>query len=330
MPHFFKKFIFVLAVILVLPICSSCRNIDKNTEYTSVELFAMDTLISIKAYGKNAEKALDAAGAEIRRIEKLFSVTDVGSEIYRLNAEKEIVASDEVADLIALSLDISAQTDGAFDISVYPFSILYGFTREEYRVPEQAELESALEYVDYKKISLQGNKIEIPIGASVDLGAIAKGYCGDRVAAILEQNGVSSAVISIGGNVRLLGSKNDNTDYTIAIRNPNGEGFIGSVDVSNCSVVTSGSYQRYFEIDGVKYHHIIDPKTGLCADSGLLSVTVICENGALADALSTAFFVAGQKSAEDYCHNHPDVCAVLVDENENVFVIGDVDFTAIS
>ncbi len=327
MPQILKKISLILAVFILLPICTACRNTQNSSEYSSVEIFAMDTVISIKAYGKNAEKALDAATAEIHRIEKLFSTTDSESEIYRLNTEKTLTLSDEVADLLALSLDISNQTNGAFDISVYPLVTLYGFTKGEYRVPKQSELENALEYVGYKKISVQKSKVNLLSGASVDLGAIAKGYCGDRVAEVLKQNGVFSAVISIGGNVRLLGNKPYADGYTIAIRNPSGDGYIGSVTVSDCSVVTSGAYQRYFEIDGVKYHHIIDPKTGLCADSGILSATVICENGAVADALSTAFFVAGKESAEEFCRKHPEVCAVLVDKTNNIFLIGNVDFT---
>lgn len=331
MPQFFRKIFLALFLALTLSVYAACQSSDNGeTGFDTVEIFAMDTVISIKAYGTNTEKALDAAVQEIYRLEKLFSVTEKDSEIYKLNSLKSITASDEVVNLFTLSQEISAKTDGAFDISVYPLVSLYGFTKGEYRVPEQSELEAALGCVGYEHILIQGDKIEIPSGAGVDLGAIAKGYCGDRVAAVLEQNDVSSAVISIGGNVRLLGQKPDADGYSIAIRDPNDtQEYIGSVTVSDCSVVTSGSYQRYFEENGRIYHHIIDPKTGLCADSGLSSVTVICKDGATADALSTAFFVMGQEQAEQYCRQTDEISAIFVSDNKEISVIGEVDFTPV-
>lgn len=323
-----SKFFCLLAALPII-LLSSCTAQNNANEYKTIEFFAMDTFISIRAYGDNAENALNLAKDEIVRIERLFSVTDQNSEIYRLNHEKSAEVSPEVVDLISFSNHISQKTDGAFDISIYPLVSLYGFTLGDYHVPSEAEIASALENVGYSNINIDENTVTIGEGMSLDMGAVAKGYCADAAAQILSDNGVKSAVISIGGNIKLLGDKNG-AYFSVAVRDPaNEQEYIGSINAKDRAVVTSGSYQRYFEENGIKYHHIIDPQSGFCADSGLISVTVICADSAEADALSTAFFVAGADFAEQYCAENPDVSAVLVDNNNCVSVIGDVDFEPI-
>lgn len=319
----------LLPAFLLIFLLISCSGAKTADNAKSIEFFAMDTFISIKAYGENAENALNLAKQEVLRIEKMFSVTDENSEIYQLNQEKSLELSAEAVDLIAKSNRISQATDGAFDISVYPLVKLYGFTQSDYHVPSDAEIAETLAFVGYQDITISGNKVALAENMSIDLGAIAKGYCADKIAEILQKNGVNSAVISLGGNIRLLGDKNG-SDFSIAVRDPNNEqGYIGSINAKNCAVVTSGAYQRYFEQNGVKYHHIINTQTGRCADSGLISVTVVCDDSAAADALATAFFVAGADFAEQYCDENPEISAILVDKNNCVSVVGDVEFEPI-
>ncbi len=316
----------VLSLIFLLISCDGAKNA-QNAK--SIEFFAMDTFISIKAYGENAENALNLAKQEVLRIESMFSVTDENSEIYQLNQKKSLELSAEVVDLIAKSNQISQATNGAFDISVYPLVKLYGFTQSDYRVPSDAEIAQMLDFVGYQDIIINGNAVTLAENMSIDLGAIAKGYCADKVAEVLQKNGVNSAIISLGGNIRLLGDKNGE-EFSIAVRDPiNEQGYIGSINTKNCAVVTSGAYQRYFEENGVKYHHIINSQTGRCADSGLISVTVICADSAVADAVATAFFVAGADFAKQYCAENDDISAVLVDDDNCVSVVGNVDFEPI-
>ena len=311
---------------LLIFLLISCNDTKTANNSKSIEFFAMDTFISIKAYGENSENALNLAKQEVLRIEEIFSVTDENSEIYRLNQEKSFELSAEALDLIAKSNQISQATNGAFDISVYPLVKLYGFTQSDYHVPSDAEIAETLAFVGYQDIMINGNTVALSENMSIDLGAIAKGYCADKIAEVLKKNGVNSAVISLGGNIRLLGDKNGD-NFSIAVRDPNNEqGYIGSINAKNCAVVTSGAYQRYFEENGVKYHHIINSQTGHCADSGLISVTVVCDDSAVADALATAFFVAGADFAKQYCAKNLDISAILVDKDNCVSVVGDVDF----
>lgn len=325
--NFFKRISALAAAFVMLWLCSCNGAVSENTE-KSVEFFAMDTFVQIKAYGENADDALQMAQNEVRRLESLFSVNNENSEIFLLNHERSIVASGETLEIVLQSLIISSQTSGAFDISVYPLVLLYGFTTGNYSVPAQSDIDSALANVGYENISINDDVITLENGALIDLGAVAKGYCADRVAQIMLDCGVSGAVISLGGNVAVCGKKPNNDDFLVAITDPlNPQQIIGHVNVSDCSVVTSGAYQRYFEENGKKYHHIINPKTGLCADSGLLSVTVISENGLKADALSTAFFVQGKTAVYDYVAQNDDVCVIYVDIDKNVGVVGNADFT---
>lgn len=271
------------------------------------KVYAMDTVMNLTVYGENAAAALESAEKELHTLdEAVLSRTAEGSELYALNASNgetvECGADDILPALIETALTISDATDGAFDPTLAPVLDAWGFTKDERRVPFADELKELLSHTGCGKVALEktadGWTITLLDGAQLDLGGIAKGYAADLLRAQLEKEGVTSATLDLGGDVFVMGRKTDGSDWRIAVKDPaDTESYLGVVSAADKFIVTSGVYERYFEENGVRYHHILDPKTGCPAESGLVSVTVLCGNGAWADALSTACFVLGPDGA---------------------------------
>lgn len=275
----------------------------------SATIFAMDTVMELTAYGSDAEEALTAATAEVNTLDALLSVGKETSDIARLNrAQGEPVSvSDQTAQLLTEALAVCQDVDGALDVSIYPAMRAWGFDSKDYRVPEQDELSDLLERVDYAAISVKGDTITVPAGMGLDLGAVGKGYAADQIVAIWREMGLTSGLLNLGGNVQCLGARPDGTDWTVAIRDPDDETeILATVSGQDMAVVTSGSYQRYFEKDGQIYHHILDPETCAPARGGARSVTVIGSSGLVCDALSTALFVMGPREAAEYWQERHD------------------------
>ena len=169
-----------------------------------------------------------------------------------------------------------------------------------YRVPESSEIADVLKHVSYTNVEVNGQQVTLSDGASIDLGGIAKGYTSSRVIQIMKDCGIEHAIINLGGNVQVLGTKTDGSDWRVAIQNPASENsYLGILSTVDKAVITSGGYERYFEQDGQVYHHIIDPQTGYPSESDLTSVTIVCSDGTTADALSTALFVMGLDGAKE-------------------------------
>ena len=292
----------------------------------------MDTYMGISAYGEDAEAALDEAEAEILRLDALLAAEHDDSEIAALNANGGGDVSEDTAYLVKRAMELYKETDGAFDITVYPLKELWGFTTQEYRVPSEKEIQETLPVVGTDLIELreEAENDEAPVlvyqkeGVRIDLGGIAKGYTSARVAEIFEKHGVRG-MINLGGNVQLVGPKPDGSLWRVAIRKPEStedgaipwlrsdspqaeavgqEDFIGILATSGEAVVTSGGYERYFEADGNIYHHILDASTGYPSDSDLISATVVSADGTLADGLSTSIFVMGLDRATEYWKSH--------------------------
>ena len=203
-------------------------------------------------------------------------------------------------------IGMADRTNGALEPTVYPILTAWGFTTGEHQVPYDKKIKELLNKVGYSKVIQKENTVQLPDGMMLDLGAVGKGCAGDIIAGMLRENGISSALLDIGGsNIQVIGGKPDGSDWRLGLRDPFGEGNVGVLTVRDAAVVTSGSYERYFiGDDGVQYGHIIDPFTGYPAESGLMSVTVIGKEGRLCDALSTAFFVMGlEKAADDWRKN---------------------------
>lgn len=290
----------ILTGILLLTGCQSKTPVTK-------ELFAMDTYMTMTAYGKDAEKALDQAAAEIRRLDQLWSVGQKKSEVSQINQNGSGPVSPETGELMDLSLSLYEATDGALDITIYPVMDLWGFTGKDRKVPSDEELEKTLAKVDASRIRYDGQTVTLEEGQGIDFGAVAKGYTSGRVMEVLAENGVTGALISLGGNVQCMGTKPDGSLWRVGIQKPDGgEGYLGVLTLTDKAVITSGGYERYFEENGKTYHHIIDPSTGFPADSGLTSVTIVSEEGALADGLSTACFVMGKDKAYELWKKSPD------------------------
>lgn len=276
-------------------------------EPVKTNLFAMDTIMSFTLYGEkeNCTAASDALSGEIIRLEKLLSATDTSSEVYKLNQDGQLTnASDDTLFLIERAVETSNLTDGLFDISVYPLVELWGFPTDECHVPSDTDLHSKRNLIDYTKISVNKPTKSVSFeekGMKITLGGIAKGYVSDRAVKILHENGVESALLSLGGNIVAVGEKPDGSLWQVAIAHPDGDGkLLGAVSVKNKCVISSGGYERYFEENGVNYHHILDPQTGYPAENGLTSVTIITEDGTMGDALSTALYVMGKENACDF------------------------------
>ncbi|MBQ1768126.1 MAG: FAD:protein FMN transferase, partial [Oscillospiraceae bacterium] len=205
-------------------------------------------------------------------------------------------------------------------ISVYPVTRAWGFTAGEYRVPQEAELEKLLRLVDYTKVTVSGDTVSLGEGMLIDLGAVAKGYAGDRVTELLRSHGVKSAIINLGGNVQCLGRKPDGSRWKIGVQDPAGSGYVGVIEAEDEAVVTSGGYERYFELDGKTYWHIIDPSDGRPADSGIISVTVVGASGLACDGLSTALFVMGKEKASELWRENGGFEVVFVSESGEIII----------
>ncbi len=284
----------------------------------SSTVFAMDTVMELTAYGPR--QAVDGAVSLIHEAEDRLSVTAEDSDIARVNGSGGGEVDGDTASLLKRALELCKLTDGALDITVYPLVRAWGFTTGAYRVPGEEEIGSLLEKVDYSAVTLEGNTVTLPEGALLDLGAVAKGWVSDRIAAGFREAGVRSGLINLGGNVMALGKKPDGSDWSVGIRDPFSEGLLGAVSVRDSAVVTSGGYQRYFEENGVRYCHIIDPRTGRPADSGLASVTVVGAEGVLCDGLSTAVYVMGLEAASQLWRENSGFELVLVTDGGEVLV----------
>lgn len=287
------------------------------------EFFAMDTVMTINAYGSKSENAVKAAQNEINRLDKLLSVQNENSEIFKLNQSKEMTVSEDTLTLITRSKEIYTLTDGAFDISCEPLTREWGFySGLENKVPSKQAIETALKGVGAEHINIKGGTVALDENTSLDLGGIAKGFASQKAAEILKEYGVTSALMSLGGNVRAVGSKPDGESWSVAVTDPDDNSkSVGTLKISDKAVVTSGGYQRYFEENGQIYHHIIDTKSGYPADSGLKSVTIVSDDDTLADALSTALFVMGlEKSEQFYYKNSSLFGAVFITDSNEIYI----------
>ena len=313
---------FALCLVFILlagcaPAPAQARPTAENT------FFAMDTVMTLRLYEGGDETLLDEAETRVKEQEALLSVTDPDSEIYALNRDGAAELSPETAELLDTALGMCERTDGALDISIYPVLRAWGFTTGEYAVPEEDAIAALLPLVDYTQVRQNGAYASLPDGMEIDLGSVAKGYTGDELSHLLKENGVTSAMLDLGGNIQTVGAKPDGSPWRVGIRDPEGDGNVGVVEVVDQAVVTSGGYERYCEEDGLRYWHILDPKTGFPARSGLISVTVVGDCGAVCDALSTALFVMGRERAVDFWLQHGAELGfelVLVEEDGSVTI----------
>lgn len=282
-----KRSICIFLILAILCLCTGC---EKKTQET---VFAMDTVMDLQVWGREGEQAMAAIRLILTEQERLWSPADPDSMLHTPGWEHPLLTQAQA---------LSQRTGGAFDPQLGQVVACWGFYTKDYCVPDQAQLEQAMTQKRW------------------DLGAAVKGYTGDLCVAALDKLDVDRAILNLGGNVQTYGEKPDGSAWQIGIQNPDGGSTAATVSVTGTmAVVTSGDYQRYFEQDGVRYHHIIDPATGMPASSGLRSVTVICREGVTADALSTALFVMGLEKAAAHWQQYGDFEAVFITDTGKIY-----------
>ncbi|MBQ8824062.1 MAG: FAD:protein FMN transferase [Ruminococcus sp.] len=313
----------ILGLVACFIMFTSCSNKMVNYEPQSKSFFAMDTYMTITVYGENAETILNYVEEKTTELENLWSVTDENSEVYAINHSngENVHISPETAELLDFSMDVSEMTNGALDCTLYPILAEWGFTTSNYKIPTDEKISELLENTGYEKINLNENNVTVPKDMQIDLGAVGKGYTGDLIVDILQESGIKSALLDLGGNIQTIGTKSDGTKWKLGLRSPFDEGNFAALEVSDCAVITSGGYERYFVgDDGETYWHILNPKTGRPANSGLLSVTVVGKEGRLCDALSTSLFVMGLDKSVEFWKQNDDFEMVLVTDNGEIYL----------
>ena len=290
---YLRKVFLVTAALMML--CAGCWAETELPKLSEIG-FYLDTVITLTAYTEDGQVLKDAL-EECGRYERMLSRTIEGSDVWRINHAEgaPVEVSDDTIAILRYAGRISELSGGAFDVTIAPVSTLWDFTSGNAVLPDAGEIARAAEMVDYTQIELDGNTVTLPAGMMIDLGGIAKGYIADRVRAYLEDRGVRSAILSFGGNIVAIGSKPDGNPWKVGVQDidkPTGETMLVVLNRGG-STVTSGTYERGFELDGVLYHHILSTETGWPVQNELASVTIFSESSTEGDALSTAAFALG-------------------------------------
>lgn len=298
----------------------------------------MGSAFEITVVGDDANQAnkhIDAAVAEIKRIENLISSWDKGSETSAINRNaglKAIRVKKELFQLIERAKGISKLTDGAFDISYAAVDGIWKFDGSMKQMPSAKEIKSTVAMVGAKHIELDAKNSAVFLkkkGMKIGFGAIGKGYAADKAKALLQEQGVTAGIINASGDMSAWGSKPSGEPWRVAISNPmNKNKVFALMPLQNRAVVTSGDYEKYVRFNGVRYAHIIDPRTGYPA-TGLISVTVFAPKAELADALATAVFVMGKEAGIDRINQLPNVDCILIDENGKISTSKNIELNSI-
>jgi thiamine biosynthesis lipoprotein len=320
-----KKLIYTLLVISLLFFSTGC---DTQQKPVKVEDFALGTVIHQEVYGANAQKAADEVSSKIKELDALWTINNPGGDINKLNdhaGEGYIELNPETISILKSARKISDLSGGAaFDITVAPLVKAWGVGTENPQVPAADFVKKLVSLVNYQDVLIDEatNSAGLRMkGQMVDLGGIAKGYIGDLAIEIYKNNGITSAFVNLGGHVVVLGSKPDGSAWRVAIQDPRGQNgaFVGVVSVSDKAVVTSGDYQRYFTENGKRYCHILDPRTGYPADSGLMSVTIVASSSTEADGMSKVF-VLGLDQGMALIERYGKAEAVFITDDKKVYV----------
>jgi len=319
-------FLLAASMIFVFAACSSPQEEQPfhtaQTKYTK-ELFAMGTSVTLTAYGENAETAVEKSANDLLLWQSLWSARSDDSELSKANhAEGEPTEiSDVTANLLRFTLEMSEKTDGRLDPTVQPLMNVWGFTDRNFKVPTDEELNAAKALVGYQKVSLEGNTLTMPAGMQLDFGAVAKGYACDLITDDWKAQGITSGLVNLGGNIAVIGKNETDENWKIAVQNPNDNSAIGILNVTDCSVVTSGSYIRYFEDEnGNTYGHIMNPATGYPVKGDIKSVTVVGKDSKVCDALATAFYVMGFDGAVEYLQKNGETEVIFVTADDEIYI----------
>ncbi|EDS76760.1 FAD:protein FMN transferase [Clostridium massiliodielmoense] len=323
----FKKFTAFIALIIVSSLLFSGCMKDEIKPISKDGLF-LGTICKITVYDKVSPSVLDKAYARVNEIQNEMSINKASTEITNINSssgKNYVKVSSDVFEVINRSLYYSSISEGKFDISIGCIDKLWNIGTDKARIPSQNEITSKLPLVNYKNILINKKDSSVMLknkGMLIDLGAIAKGYAGDEVKKVLKKNGVSHAVINLGGNIVTMGNKPDGDQWKIGVKDP----FMpdanpwATISISDKSIVTSGIYERFFEKNGKRYHHILNPKTGYPIDNSLVSVSIICDKSINADGLSTTIFSMGLDKGLKLIESIKDTEAIFVTKNHDVYI----------
>ncbi|MBE5781559.1 MAG: FAD:protein FMN transferase [Clostridiales bacterium] len=294
-----KRSTFLMALLLLMLSLTGCGEQQRRESH-----FAMDTYMELTIFQGGEDGAEQACFDLMDAYDDALSITNRLGDVGRINEKGTAQVSADTVSLIHTALEMARITKGAFDPTLLPLKELWNIAErtEEDPLPKAAEIASVKAFTGYEGVSVAGETVTLQEGMGLDLGAIAKGYVADRCAELLLKKGVKEAIINMGGNVRLVGQR----EFNVGVIDPRGQNgtLLLTMALSDCSIVTSGDYERFVEVNGVRYHHILDPETGSPAQSGLCSVTVIGKDGAMCDALSTAFFVLGVEDSMKIIKEH--------------------------
>ncbi len=328
---FEKKLIIILLILSLIFTLAGCKDEESevvNNAKISASEFLLDTHVNITLYGTEDESHFPEIFEEIERLENILSVHVEGSDLDLLKNNagvKPVQVSEDTIKVIEKSIKYSKLTNGLFDITSGPLIDLWGIGTESEKIPTQDDIDEAIKLIDYTKIKINKNENTVFLeddGMIANLGAIAKGYIADRVEEKLYDLGIESAIINLGGNVQLIGDKPDGSLFRIGIQDPDEDrgGNIGVYTGKDVTIVSSGDYERFFIKDGVKYHHILNPKTGYPVETEIKSVSIITDESFEADALSTSVLLSGWDKGIEMVENIEDVEAIFINKDHQVYI----------
>ena len=309
-----------LCLTMLLPL-AACGE----TKMSQRQVFAMDTIMTLTAYGKRAEYGLNAAQSVIQSMNDALDPDLETSTTYAINHAQggNVSISGQVNKMLSTAYTVYKQSGGALDLTIYPVIVRWGFDSGRYYVPTDEELWVDLSHKGFDKMVLTSfpssgsYAVSFPVGTQLSFASVAKGCAAENAISAMRNAGVTSGIISLGGNVQTLGLKPDGSNWAVAVADPNNPtNYVGVLSIGEAAIVTSGTYQRYFTQDGKTYHHLINPESGRPINNTLKSATIVCEDGTLADCLSTAMFVLGQSKAINYWRVYGGFDMILIN-NEN-------------
>lgn len=326
--------------------CNSFKDTTQNSEFIARTEFLMDTVMTIRIYDKQDEKILDQVFDRLREIEERMSSTIETSDVSNINKNagiQPVAVNSDTYYVLQTAMKYAKLSDGIYDPTVGILADLWDIDGEELErdhIPSEEEIDNARALVNYNDlVLLENNQVFLKKnGMRLTLGSIVKGYAADEVKRILEENGVNSAIIDLGGNLYIVGRKIDGSKFRIGIQDPFSPkgSFVGIIEVTDKSVVTSGDYERYFIYEGKKYHHIIDTETGYPVDNELTGVSIITENSIDGDALSTTVFAMGLDKGMEFVNSLEGIEAIFITKDKSIyltsglkdeFIVGDSSFT---
>ncbi|MDG1330637.1 MAG: FAD:protein FMN transferase [Flavobacteriaceae bacterium] len=317
-------------IILLLLLFSLSTSAQENFKRTLILMGSRFDITVVASNEKEGNEYIDSAIFEITRIEKLISSWDLNSETSSINKHsgiKPIKVDKELFDLIERSIAISTLTNGAFDISYASMDRIWNYDGSMRKMPSDEEISNSIKKVGYQNISIDKEAQTVFLklkGMKIGFGAIGKGYAADKAKALLIEKGVKAGIINASGDLNAWGKQADGSDWMVAITNPLNKNKVFSwLPINDSAIVTSGNYEKFISFDGIRYSHIIDPRTGY-PSTGIISTSIMTSNAELADAISTSVFVMGVETGLDFINQLKGVDCIIIDEENKIHISNNI------